>query len=387
MPGNDFSFLIDTIPQSQAAAYLSDAYKFSAAGKNHRQVCFLFAFSHETFPESFHLAIGAFPASCYIYADTSGHRFILVADPLQLSEVLSWAKKQTCSGFYQLILSLYQQVPSSRFEIGDLVWNREPPRIMGILNITPDSFYDGGKFFNRDDYGDIAARLIEEGADIIDIGGESTRPGSKPVTADEEIRRVLPAVEQIRQRFHIPISVDTAKPEVAESVLSKGANMINDTSGLSAGDRLLKIIASYQASYCLMHIQGTPETMQHNPEYGDIITEVYLFFREKLAKCLNAGIKRERICIDPGIGFGKTFEHNLYLLRFLSAFRSLNQSILLGTSNKSFIGKAINRNVDDRHAGSLTTQLMGWLNGASLFRVHDVKAVHDALKMGTCYTG
>ena len=240
--------------------------------------------------------------------------------------------------------------------------------------------------WGSDNFGDIAGILINEGAGIIDIGGESTRPGSQAVSAEDEIRRVLPAVEQIRSRFQIPISVDTVKPEVAEVVLDKGVNMINDTSGLSAGQQMIDIIKKYNASYCLMHIQGTPEQMQKNPSYNDVIAEIYKFFKNKLETCIQAGIPKEKICIDPGIGFGKKFHHNLHILRFLPAFINLNQLILLGTSNKSFIGQALDRDTNDRLPGSLSTQVLGWLKGATIFRVHNVKATKDSIQMARLYT-
>ena len=228
--------------------------------------------------------------------------------------------------------------------------------------------------------------MIEEGADIIDIGGESTRPGSKTVSVQEELARVLPVIEQIRRRFDVPISVDTLKPAVAETVLQKGADMINDISGLSGGQTMIEVVKKYQASYCLMHIQGTPETMQRNPVYDDVIAEIYDFFKQKLALLAHAGVSDQKICIDPGIGFGKKLTHNLSLLRFLSVFSTFDRLILLGTSNKSFIGHILNREAGERLVGSLATQVMGWMNGATLFRVHNVRETKDALTIAKLYT-
>ena len=257
---------------------------------------------------------------------------------------------------------------------------------MAILNVTPDSFYDGGTHFKLDNYANIAAKMIEDGADIIDIGGESTRPGSLPVDADEELRRILPAIEQIRSRFNIPISVDTVKPKVADIVLSKGVNLINDISGLSGGKEMIETIVRHKSSYCLMHTQGSSISMQKNPTYTDVVSEIYNFFSEKIKFCKQYGLKESNITLDPGIGFGKTIDHNLDLLRFLDAFKNLNCLTLLGTSNKSFIGKLLNREGAERLSGTMITQSIGWLKGASIFRVHEVKENYDAIKMTRVYT-
>ncbi len=385
MPGCEFSFLLKSVSKPVAESYLKETYQIELLNKGDSPVFLYFDFGNPSSCLSYRDAALAFPANCIIYKSTQRSCFILYADQIDFNRVLTWAKEHSCQKMISELEKKLQPQPPVYFKVRNEQWNGAVPKVMAILNITPDSFYDGGKYYGLKDYGEVAARLIEEGADIIDIGGESSRPGSQSVSQEEEIKRVLPAVKQIRSRFEVPISVDTVKPEVARMVLSNGADMINDISGLSAGSELLGVIRDYDASYCLMHIQGKPERMQQNPVYQDVVAEVYEFFLAKLEILLHSGLAEDKICIDPGIGFGKQFEHNMDLLRFLAAFSGLKQMILLGTSNKSFIGQALNREPEGRLPGTLTTQVMGWLTGAGIFRVHDVKATRDSLQMVRFY--
>lgn len=271
------------------------------------------------------------------------------------------------------------------FKLDDKVWSGNTPRIMAVLNVTQDSFYDGGKYYGRTDYDVVAQKLIEEGADIIDIGGESTRPGADAINEQEEMQRVIPVIRQIRSRFSIPISIDTQKPNVANAGLESGANLVNDVSGLSHGIKMLEVVIRHKAAYCLTHTQGIPKNMQNNPQYFDVIGEVVHFFREKLRLCETSGLPKEKILLDAGIGFGKTVEHNLDLLRFLRAFKRLGCQLLLGTSNKSFIGHILNRATEERLPGSIATQVLGLSQGANVFRVHNVRPIYDALHIAAHY--
>ncbi len=386
MSGYEFSYLLNSVPESLAAGYLKESFRVELPAKGNFPVFLFVSYGNSNKYPSYQQAVSEFPEVCFFYLGTDRSCFVFCAEPKAFYRLLSWAEQHSCSKLADELNRKLQPQKATKFRIRDQTWDGSSPKIMAILNITPDSFFDGGKYYGLDDYEDVAARLIEEGASIIDIGGESTRPGSLPVTSDEEIERVLPAVKQIRNRFNIPISVDTVKAKVAKSVLAAGADMINDTSGLSENRELLDVIQEFNAGYCLMHIQGTPEKMQQNPEYSDVLADIYEFFLKKLMVCKNHGLADDKICIDPGIGFGKNLSHNLNLLRFLSVFKPLNKSILLGTSNKSFIGTTLNREPDQRLSGSLVTQVMGWLKGAEIFRVHDVEATRDALNMTMVYT-
>ena len=259
------------------------------------------------------------------------------------------------------------------------------PKVMGVLNITPDSFYDGGKNLHKESYIQAASNMIQAGADIIDIGGESTRPGSQSVEVDEEIKRIISPLKEIRSRFDIPISIDTVKPEVAAAALELGADMINDVSGLAAGKKMLSVINQYKASYCLMHTQGQPRTMQKNPNYFDVLAELLEYFNIRITLCLKHNVPLNRILLDPGIGFGKLIDHNLDLLRFMAVFQKIGCLILQGSSNKAFIGKLLDQEVDNRLFGTITTQALGLINGGTVFRVHEVKENKDALKMAAGY--
>lgn len=253
--------------------------------------------------------------------------------------------------------------------------------IMGILNVTPDSFYDGGKYADPEAAVRRALQMVEEGADIIDVGGESTRPGSDPVDADTEAARVVPVIKALRDRISVPISVDTYKAPVAEAALKAGACIVNDVTGLHADPRIAHVAAEYGATVVVMHIKGEPKTMQLNPTYSDLLGEVRAYLEEGCERALKAGVPEDRIWIDPGIGFGKTAEHNLELLRRLRFFRSLGFPILVGTSNKSVIGHVLGLPVHDRLEGTAATVALAIANGADGVRIHDVQAMKRVAAM------
>lgn len=251
------------------------------------------------------------------------------------------------------------------------------PLIMGVVNVTPDSFSDGGLLADAGEAIAHGRRLIEEGADILDIGGESTRPGSAPVSIEEERRRVLPVLEGM-SACGVPLAVDTRKTQLMRDALAAGASMINDINALGATGAL-EAVASSQAAVCLMHMRGDPRTMQDAPAYGDVVREVGEFLRERVAAAEAAGIARNRIVVDPGFGFGKTLEHNLALLRGLSGFAGLGGALLAGLSRKSMLGRLTGRDVGERIHASIAAALISVKNGANIVRVHDVGATRDAL--------
>jgi dihydropteroate synthase len=254
--------------------------------------------------------------------------------------------------------------------------------IMGILNVTPDSFYDGGYYFEADRAFKRAEEMIGQGAHIIDIGGMSTRPGSKPVNAAEEISRVIPVIENISKKFDVLISIDTYRSEVAKSAVNAGVKIINDISGLSLDENIINVARESKSSAVIMHMQGTPEDMQVKPAYNDVIEEIYEYFFERTNKVLQAGITEDKIIIDPGIGFGKKVEHNCEILSRLSEFTSLGYPVLVGASRKSFIGSLLDGlPAQDRLEGSLAAAVCAFLNGASILRVHDVKETIRAIKI------
>ncbi len=250
------------------------------------------------------------------------------------------------------------------------------PLVMGILNVTPDSFFDGGKFIGKDQAVEHALEMIEEGADLIDIGGESTRPGAVAVSASEEMKRVLPVIEGIKKHSDCLISIDTYKSLVAKEAIEAGAHIINDISGTVFDEKMLGVIDQYKCPVIIMHIKGTPKNMQVNPVYSDVNEEVYNFFNKKCEEIcsLNGG----KIVIDPGIGFGKSVTHNLQLLRDIGDFTFLDKPILVGVSRKSFIGKILHVEENNRLLGSLSSGVYAFLNGADILRVHDVKATVEA---------
>ena len=254
------------------------------------------------------------------------------------------------------------------------------PAVMGILNITPDSFSDGGVFLSRENALAHARRMTEEGADIIDVGGESTRPGAQPVSVQEEMDRVIPVIEALHKKISLPISIDTSKPEVMRAAVAAGAGFINDVRALrDAG--ALEAAASLRVPVCLMHMQGEPRRMQENPSYRDVVADVGDFLRARLQAAQAAGIPTQRLMIDPGFGFGKTLEHNLELLRGLKKLQSLGAPILVGLSRKSLIGKALGLPVEGRLQASVALALMAVQNSARIVRVHDVGPTVEALRM------
>ncbi len=265
-------------------------------------------------------------------------------------------------------------------QLPDAVLTLDRPVTMGILNVTPDSFSDGGRFVDARAAVARAREMVDEGAAIIDVGGESTRPGAAPVSAAEEIRRVVPVIEALSGTVPAVISVDTSKPEVMAAATAAGAGMINDVNALRAPGALETAAAS-RAAVCLMHMQGEPRTMQSDPRYGDVVEEVLGFLAERIRCCTGAGIDRRRIAADPGFGFGKSLAHNLRLMRHLGRFSVLETALLVGVSRKSMIGAVLDRPVDQRLAGSLALAVLAAGRGANILRVHDVGATVDALRM------
>ncbi len=252
---------------------------------------------------------------------------------------------------------------------------------MGIVNVTPDSFSDGGRHQQAQQALAHALKLIDAGADIIDIGGESTRPGAAPVSVADELHRVLPLIEALMAERPWPISIDTSKPQVMRAAVDAGAVMINDVNALREADAL-DVAAELGVAVCLMHMRGEPRTMQHEPSYGDVVAEVGAFLAERSESCLSAGIAADRISIDPGFGFGKTLVHNLALLRAVEDFRALDYPVLVGLSRKSMLGVITGRpSADQRLAGSLAAALLAAQRGAAILRVHDVAETVDVLKV------
>lgn len=256
---------------------------------------------------------------------------------------------------------------------------------MGVVNVTPDSFFDGGKYAMAEQAVAHARTLIDEGAHILDIGGESTRPGALPVSLEEERRRVLPVLEGLAD-CGVPVSVDTQKPELMRDAIAAGASMINDVNALTVPGAL-EAVAGTSAAVCLMHKQGDPQTMQQAPHYGDVVKEVRKYLAMRMAAAELAGIKRERLVIDPGFGFGKTFEHNLELLRELAQIAALGVPVLAGLSRKSMLGKITGREPGDRVFSSIAAAVIAVENGARIVRAHDVAATHDALAVWAAVKG
>ena len=253
--------------------------------------------------------------------------------------------------------------------------------VMGIVNVTPDSFSDGGQFFEASRAIEHALELVREGASIVDVGGESTRPGAPIVEEGEELRRVIPVIEGLTGKIQVPISIDTQKPAVARAALKAGAAIINDIAANRADEEMWRIAADTGAGYILMHMQGTPQTMHLAPKYADVVSEVTAFFAERLKAVQSCGVRPEQVLLDPGIGFGKTARNNLELLRGLSHFRVHARPLLLGVSRKSFIGKIVGGEAGERGRGSIACAVWAVLNGVQFFRTHDVAATVQALRM------
>lgn len=253
-------------------------------------------------------------------------------------------------------------------------------QVMGILNVTPDSFSDGGKYACFDHALKQVEWMLKNGVDIIDIGGESTRPGAIDVPEHIEIARVIPLLEAIKSRFDIAVSIDTSKAGVMKEAISYGADIINDVRALQ-NEGCLEVIGQSDIAVCLMHMQGMPRTMQTNPHYSNLIEDIMGFFQQRITLCEQKGINKERLILDPGFGFGKTLSHNYQLLAQLSAFQKLGLPLLAGISRKSMIGNLLNRDVEQRLAGSLSAAIIAVQNGASIIRVHDVPETVDAIKI------
>jgi dihydropteroate synthase len=256
-----------------------------------------------------------------------------------------------------------------------------PALVMGIVNVTPDSFFDGGQFLDAPAAVAHALQLVEQGAEIIDVGGESTRPGALPVAEAEELRRVLPVIEQLAGRIKVPISIDTAKPGVARAALAAGASIVNDVAANRAGDDVWRLVAETRAGYVCMHMQGTPQTMQALPAYANVVREVGEFFSDRLRRLSDCGVGRDQIILDPGIGFGKTVEHNLQLLGAARSFAGLERPLLLGVSRKSFIGKLLGAELAARLPGALACACLAVAAGVQIIRAHDVAQTVQAIRM------
>jgi dihydropteroate synthase len=259
-------------------------------------------------------------------------------------------------------------------------------KLMGVINVTPDSFSDGGAFLDPDDAIVHGRRLVAEGADILDIGGESTRPGADPVSEDEELWRVKPVLDGLADSGAV-LSIDTMKPRVAEAALVAGAALVNDVSAFRFAPEMAGLVADAGVDCCLMHMLGEPRTMQLNPIYDDVVSEVRAFLEERLSFAIGEGVREERIWLDPGIGFGKNVEHNLELLRRLDEIVAIGRPVVIGTSRKSFLGKLTGRDVAERLPATIATNVLALERGASVFRVHDVAEVGDALKVAAATVG
>jgi len=256
-----------------------------------------------------------------------------------------------------------------------------PAMLMGIVNVTPDSFSDGGQFLDSAAAVARGAEMAAQGADIIDAGGESTRPGAQPVSEAEELRRVLPVIQRLAAQVKVPISIDTRKPAVARAALQAGASLVNDIGAGRADDEMWRAVAEANAGYVCLHMQGTPTTMQLNPAYGDVVQEVRDFFVERLERLKHAGVEAVQVVLDPGIGFGKTLEHNLQLLAGLGRFTTLERPVLLGVSRKSFIGKLLGVEVPARLPAALACACLAVEAGAQMIRAHDVAETSQAVRM------
>lgn len=253
-------------------------------------------------------------------------------------------------------------------------------RVMGILNVTPDSFSDGGRHLDPGAAAEAAFRMAEEGACWIDVGGESTRPGADPVPVEEELRRVLPVLSRLAGRIRIPLSIDTSKPAVARAALAAGASVVNDVTGFRDPD-MIRAVSENGAAAIVMHMRGTPRDMQRNPVYGDVLDEVAAFLRERASRLVEAGVPPERVYLDPGIGFGKTLAHNVALLARVRAFAALGHPLVVGPSRKSFLGALTGTAVDERLPGTLAAVAWLTLQGVQVVRVHDVKAAVDCIRV------
>ena len=266
------------------------------------------------------------------------------------------------------------------WQLPDRTWKPiELPRLMGILNVTPDSFSDGGVHNELTAAVEHGLQLVNDGADIIDVGGESTRPGAEPVSVEEEIKRTVPVIQALREQTDIPVSIDTTKAKVADEAIAAGATIVNDISGLTFDPNMLSVCAERDVAVVCMHIQGTPQTMQQEPHYEDCTREVCEFLESRIEAMAAVGINANRVCLDPGIGFGKTADHNLELLQNIAALHELNRPLLIGHSRKRFLSKLLGRPVEERVAGTIGVSIALAQANADYIRIHDVRAVCDAL--------
>ncbi len=265
-----------------------------------------------------------------------------------------------------------------------ILTSNKKPIIMGILNVTPDSFFDGGLYFKKSKAMKHIKKMISDGADIIDIGAESSRPGSRGISSDEEISRLLPIIEEIRNYTDISLSIDTRKSEVVKELIKYKIQLVNDISSLS-DEKLIQLVKKHNLFICLMHMQGKPETMQKQPRYKNIISDISLFFKNKIDSCIKNKIKKNHIIIDPGFGFGKTLNHNYLILKKLNHFKKIHDNLLIGISRKSMIGNLLNKPPEDRLNGTLTATILSVKNGASIIRTHDVKETKLLLDMKPVY--
>ncbi len=273
-----------------------------------------------------------------------------------------------------------------KFKIKNKTYNcKNKAYLMGIVNVTPDSFYDGDRCSNYEAAVRQVRQIIKQGIDIIDIGGESTRPGAEKITPEQEIKRVLPVVKYIKKNFKTPVSVDTYKSKVAKAVLDEGAEMINDISGLRFDKNMAGVIAEYKASVVLMHIKGTPLTMQRNPEYNNLMGEIKDYLAQSIKIALDNSIQFDNIIIDPGIGFGKTVQQNYIILRKINELKILRRPVLIGLSRKSLIGKVLNNKVDERLTGTIALNTLSILNGANIIRIHDIQEHREVIKLMEYY--
>jgi len=275
------------------------------------------------------------------------------------------------------------------WKIGDRIFDlSRQGLIMGVLNVTPDSFSDGGKFLAAEKAIEHGLKMVADGAEIVDVGGESTRPGAEPIAADEELRRVIPVIEKLRTKIDVPISIDTSKTEVALAATQAGASIVNDVTGGRGDEGMLSLIAETKSALIIMHMQGTPRTMQKQPRYDDVVSEVADFFRQQYACAIGCNIDPMAIAFDPGIGFGKTLDHNLELLAQLERLRAHDRPLVIGVSRKAFLGKLIeSQDMDDRGAPAVALTALLRTRGADVFRVHDVKENVSALRVTEAILG
>jgi dihydropteroate synthase len=267
-----------------------------------------------------------------------------------------------------------------QFDCGQFQLDLTKPCVMGIVNVTPDSFSDGGQFTASHLAIAHALKLVEEGAGILDIGGESTRPNAAPVGLQEELDRVIPVIEGLASQVNVPISIDTYKPQVMQAAIAAGASIVNDVRALQE-EGAIDVVAKSNVGVCLMHMQGTPQTMQQNPQYDDVVNEVKAFLQARLEASIHAGCRASQIVLDPGFGFGKTRAHNITLIQQLESFASLGQPLLVGLSRKSVLGQMTGNDVDARLHASVAAAVISAMKGAKILRVHDVKATVEALKV------